>query len=71
MPLYEFFCNQCQNHFEKMLPVKDREAVYCPSCAKNDVKQVFSPFFTAGSQTTSLPTNPCHQCGAGCMHSKG
>jgi len=33
MPLYEYYCLDCEQKFEKLVPIEDRdEGVACPSC---------------------------------------
>ena len=42
MPLYEFFCHQCEERFEILRPLCEDE-IYCPRC---DLKaeRKYSPF---------------------------
>ena len=45
MPVYEYICEDCQTHFEKIVLNKQQE-ISCPKCAgkRNAIKpSVFSP----------------------------
>jgi|GEM_PF-2558758 len=35
MPLYEFYCEACENKFEKIIKDTTIEAHHCPFCAEN------------------------------------
>ncbi len=34
MPIYEFYCSQCQKYFEELVMGRDR-VVYCPDCEQD------------------------------------
>ncbi|MFN3410989.1 MAG: FmdB family zinc ribbon protein [Exilispira sp.] len=42
MPTYEFFCNNCNNNFEKWLSMKEEHKVTCPGCGSDNVKKIFN-----------------------------
>jgi putative FmdB family regulatory protein len=71
MPIYEYVCDDCQTHFEKIVFNKTQE-IACPSCAgkKNSIQlSVFastnaSNGANAKSFTPSSGGGGC--CGGGC-----
>jgi putative FmdB family regulatory protein len=74
MPIYEYICEDCQTHFEKIVFNKTQE-IACPKCAgkKNSIQlSVFSSANGSGNgasakSTTSFPGaggGGC--CGGGC-----
>ncbi len=60
MPLYEYVCRSCDEHFEKLVR-RFSEEVACPSCASAAVDKQLSVFAVATS--SSAPSLP--DCGAG------
>ena len=47
MPIYEYICEDCQTHFEKIVPNKQQE-IACPKCSgKRNAIQL--SVFTAGN----------------------
>lgn len=45
LPLYEYECQNCKEHFTVLQPVGEGpENVKCPYCESKDVKKVFAPF---------------------------
>ncbi len=74
MPIYEYYCDKCDETFETLVFGKEQPA--CPKCGKADVKRVMSAcgFFTkgsggetvstpAGSSCGSCPSSSCSSCG--------
>jgi putative FmdB family regulatory protein len=54
MPIYEFKCVTCGQHFELLSSLADRdEQAVCPSCGGRDVSQVLGGF-TVGISRTKL-----------------
>jgi putative FmdB family regulatory protein len=54
MPLYEFRCAACGEHFEILSTLAERdEKAVCPSCGGRDVSQVLGGF-TVGIARTRL-----------------
>ncbi|MFH2010292.1 MAG: zinc ribbon domain-containing protein [bacterium] len=47
MPLYEYVCDECNEEFESIQSVKDRNDADCPACGKR-ARRVLSGF-TVGS----------------------
>lgn len=52
MPRYEFFCEDCQKPFEKILTLSEYEngEVICPDCGGKRVHQEAASFFTVTSK---------------------
>lgn len=49
MPIYEYFCQNCENKFEIKVSVPEKEKgskVNCLSCGSNKTIQIFGNFFT-------------------------
>ncbi len=61
MPIYEFYCLDCQATFEKLcLSLKEAEEVTCPSCGSSKVKKLLSSF-SCSTSTQSIGSS----CGSG------
>jgi putative FmdB family regulatory protein len=66
MPIYEYVCDDCQTHFEKIVFNKTQE-IACPNCAgkKNSIQlSVFAA--TIGSNGTSAKSFRPSSGGGGC-----
>lgn len=52
MPVYEYFCESCQNEFTSVLTVNqhEHETVPCPKCGSSQVHQMVSAFFAVTSK---------------------
>jgi putative FmdB family regulatory protein len=56
MPVYEFNCAQCGEHFEIISSYADRDdKAVCPSCGGRDVAQVLGGFTVGISRTRLNP----------------
>lgn len=44
MPIFEFVCATCGNHFEKLSKSDATELPECPSCGSGDIRKLFSTF---------------------------
>jgi putative FmdB family regulatory protein len=42
MPIYEFYCDQCEVQFEEL--VRNGEKPRCPECSTNDIRRLLSSF---------------------------
>ena len=42
MPIYEYQCQHCQQHFDKLQKMSDPELTDCPSCGKAELKKLVS-----------------------------
>ena len=43
MPIYEYYCKNCDIEFEKLVIGEETE-IRCPKCGSKDVERVFSSF---------------------------
>jgi putative FmdB family regulatory protein len=42
MPIYEFQCNACGHHFDRLMFPSDNMEIECPKCNSKDVKKLIS-----------------------------
>lgn len=42
MPIYEYECKKCHNHFELMLKMNDHSPQICTQCHSSEVERVVS-----------------------------
>jgi putative FmdB family regulatory protein len=67
MPLYEYICRECENHFEKRVSFSEADNEQdCPACgSKHSQKQIslFASTGTAKSSGSSFPTSSCGGAG--------
>ncbi len=59
MPIFEYRCDTCGEHFEKLVR-RDTE-VECPKCASHDLSQQLSTF---SAHANAAPSRPA--AGGGC-----
>lgn len=59
MPIYEFVCQPCGEHFEKLQKSDASEDNRCPKCGSSDVKKQLSAF----SASAGSPSTSCHSGG--------
>lgn len=76
MPIYEYQCRKCEQHFEEMVAFADAAGeVQCPHCGTEDVNRLFSLFGVgqaADSAGSVARAENGHGCGCGgctCGHS--
>ncbi|HET7258863.1 MAG TPA: zinc ribbon domain-containing protein [Candidatus Acidoferrum sp.] len=74
MPIYEYICDECETHFEKIVINKQQE-ISCPKCASKKATIQLSVFATAGSGGSSSTSGSSSGgsssgggscCGGGC-----
>ncbi|MFI5093721.1 MAG: zinc ribbon domain-containing protein [Candidatus Acidiferrum sp.] len=69
MPIYEYVCDECETHFEKIVINKQQE-ISCPKCASKKATIQLSVFATTGSSGSSAPSGNSFGgggcCGGGC-----
>lgn len=70
MPLYEYYCNKCDNQFDRLVTETD-EVIKCINCDTTDVKKLFSVFGlnkynSSYSNNIGEPLNGDCCCGTGC-----
>ncbi len=67
MPMYEYFCPDCNVRFEKLIrhatPENAEGGVACPTCAQTDTRRVLSVFaaVSSGGEQSSMSAG-----GGGC-----
>jgi putative FmdB family regulatory protein len=52
MPIYEYACMQCEDHFDELVR-SDDQVVTCPSCNTTDVLKQISAFAIHGAAPKS------------------
>jgi len=70
MPIYEYVCDECETHFEKIVINKQQE-ISCPNCASKKATIQLSVFATAGNGSQSSSSGGSSSgggscCGGGC-----
>lgn len=64
MPIYEYWCPECRDTFEKLRPMNSKDSeVSCPACG-SQVKRMVSVVAIAGR--TSESSGFASQAGGGC-----
>ena len=65
MPLFEYECRACHNHFE--LLVRESTILECPSCQGTDLEKQLSVFAVSAPAESRVPRagapGPCGACG--------
>ena len=66
MPIYEYICEDCKEHFEKIVINKQQE-ISCPKCSSKKATIQLSVFATAGNGSGSpSPSGGFSGGGGGC-----
>ena len=71
MPIYEYVCEECKNHYEKIVR-GNGESVACPKCGSGRKALQFSVFSSprdAGSNGTASSSVSESSAGCGCTPS--
>ncbi|MGZ4360229.1 MAG: FmdB family zinc ribbon protein [Gaiellaceae bacterium] len=68
MPIYEYACMSCEQHFEEL--VRGEEQVSCPDCGGSEVLRQFS-VFAAPSKGDGGGGSRCGGCSGGSCSSCG
>lgn len=52
MPVYDYFCKDCQKSFELLLTLSehDKDKIKCPKCKSKNVEQETTAFFAVTSK---------------------
>lgn len=54
MPIYEFYCNACENEFEELLSAREAEkGATCPRCGDAKPRKLISGFATSSAGKSS------------------
>lgn len=73
MPIYEYACMECEDHFEELVRSSE-QVVTCPSCGAAKVMKQLSSFAVHGSAAptssgvTASGGGGCCGGGCGCRH---
>jgi len=64
MPIYEYVCKDCREHFEVLVSLSSGETVKCGKCGSLDVKKTVSAssFRMAGGSGSSIPSGALSGC---------
>lgn len=66
MPIYEYVCDECETHFERIVINKQQE-IACPKCASKKATIQLSVFATSnGGNGASAKTSNSSFSGGGC-----
>ena len=58
MPIYEYECLNCGDHFELLRSMSDNDRdIKCPECGAEKVSRVFSTFATTSSGSSCAPSS--------------
>ena len=62
MPIFEYICQKCENHFEALVFGDEKAA--CPKCQSKKLAPQLSVFAVSTKTGSSAPTaGPCGSCG--------
>jgi len=62
MPIFEYVCQECENHFEAL--IYGSEKASCPKCQSKKLAPQLSVFAVSGKSASSAPSaGPCGSCG--------
>ncbi|HVT87822.1 MAG TPA: zinc ribbon domain-containing protein [Tepidisphaeraceae bacterium] len=65
MPIYEYTCEKCNEHFEKLVrSIQNAETVSCPKCGSTKTVRSLS-VFSVGAEQNKGQSSPggCGRCG--------
>ncbi|MDH3327988.1 MAG: zinc ribbon domain-containing protein [Desulfobulbaceae bacterium] len=63
MPIYEFVCKDCKEHFEVLTTSSSPNAIKCKKCGSLNVKKTISASsFRMGHGGTSIPSGALSGC---------
>ena len=51
MPIFDYHCEKCDEHFEQLLLPGDKAKVVCPECASKKVERLISAPALHGTQS--------------------
>jgi len=65
MPIYEYVCSDCSQHFEAL--VRSNRSAVCPQCKSSNLQKQLSVFAantkSGGEAPQALGPSPCMTCG--------
>lgn len=63
MPIYEFVCKKCGEHFEALVSIGKEKSVSCHECGSKDIQKLLSSFgIGGGSNRLSSSSEACTTC---------
>lgn len=68
MPIYEFYCENCQKKLEVLVRLGSQEKITCPNCSSDRVKRLVSSFGIGGggsrvkNNSSGCSTCSSHSC---------
>ncbi|HEY8535854.1 MAG TPA: zinc ribbon domain-containing protein [Vicinamibacterales bacterium] len=63
MPIFEYDCCDCGNHFEVLIRSREETAT-CPACSGQNLRKALSTFAVgSGTGSQPAPVAPCGRCG--------
>jgi putative FmdB family regulatory protein len=66
MPLYEYICKECENHFEKRVGFSEADNEQeCPACGSKHGQKQISLFASTGAGKSSGSGFSATSCGGG------
>jgi len=66
MPLYEYYCPDCGQEFEKRMSFSQAsEKPACPNCAGSDTRKKLSIFSSSGSSGGAVSSSSCGPSSSG------
>jgi putative FmdB family regulatory protein len=64
VPIYEYACMECEEHFEELVR-SHGQVIVCPACGRANVLKQLSTFAVAGTGT-GASSSPSVGSGGGC-----
>lgn len=61
MPIFEYICEKCQNHFETLIYGDEKAA--CPKCQCTKLSPQLSVFAVSAKSASKTAAAPCGSCG--------
>ncbi|HEY7166341.1 MAG TPA: FmdB family zinc ribbon protein [Candidatus Binatia bacterium] len=58
MPIFEYSCQNCENHFEELV-LNSTETVSCPKCSSKSVYKQLSVFSSPGPEPQAASGGGC------------
>ncbi len=63
MPIYEYVCKDCKEHFEALVSLSSTETIKCKKCESLNVKKtISSSSFRMSSGGSSIPAGALSGC---------
>ena len=71
MPIFRYYCKNCDMSFELLLPRYDAEA-FCPKCGAEDIEKELNKIAIAGSKKSGCSlAESCPSAAGGCCCGAG